>query len=259
MVERNAPGFRSLVRVRAVQGPGELQAMDANLVQGAINAGTAAMYQQLFFRPVPGLGARTPPSTGSSWPVPPPTRAARCTVPRGRTPRGRRWRPTAATPSSDVGGGEPASLLLQPRPLIAGPSSSSSGRRGVVGEGDLLARGVEESQRRARESHRSERLVFDVEHETLAVHLLPRIHLVERAHAAAGSRAPRAGEQRLDAPVGERGLDRRGQGSRFSTRSPFVAKRASAGSSPIPAHRSRHSPSLPTAICTAPSAQRKRP
>ncbi len=61
VVERNAPGFRSLVRARLVQGPGDLQHADANLVEGAINAGTAAMYQQLFFRPVPGLGrADTP-------------------------------------------------------------------------------------------------------------------------------------------------------------------------------------------------------
>jgi phytoene dehydrogenase-like protein len=60
-VERNAPGFRSLVRARLVQGPDDLWAGDSNLVQGAINAGTAAMHQQLFFRPVPGLGrADTP-------------------------------------------------------------------------------------------------------------------------------------------------------------------------------------------------------
>lgn len=61
VVERNAPGFRSLVRARLVQGPGDLQRGDANLVEGAINAGTAAMHQQLFFRPVPGLArADTP-------------------------------------------------------------------------------------------------------------------------------------------------------------------------------------------------------
>lgn len=61
VVERHAPGFRDLVRARFVQGPQDLQAGDANLVEGAINAGTAAMHQQLFFRPVPGLArADTP-------------------------------------------------------------------------------------------------------------------------------------------------------------------------------------------------------
>jgi len=61
VVERNAPGFRSLVLARLIQGPGDLQRDDANLVEGAINAGTAAMHQQLFLRPVPGLGrADTP-------------------------------------------------------------------------------------------------------------------------------------------------------------------------------------------------------
>ena len=61
VVERNAPGFRSVVKARAVQGPLDLQNMDENLAQGAINGGTAAMHQQLFFRPTPGLGrADTP-------------------------------------------------------------------------------------------------------------------------------------------------------------------------------------------------------
>jgi phytoene dehydrogenase-like protein len=61
VVERSAPGFRDLVAARAVQGPLDLQNQDENLVQGAINGGTAAMHQQLFFRPVPGLGrADTP-------------------------------------------------------------------------------------------------------------------------------------------------------------------------------------------------------
>jgi phytoene dehydrogenase-like protein len=60
-VERNAPGFRSLIKARAVQGPLDLQRQDESLVQGAINGGTAAMHQQLIFRPTPGLGrADTP-------------------------------------------------------------------------------------------------------------------------------------------------------------------------------------------------------
>lgn len=60
-VERNAPGFRGLVRARRVQGPDDLQAGNPSLVQGSVNAGTAAIHQQLFLRPVPGLGrADTP-------------------------------------------------------------------------------------------------------------------------------------------------------------------------------------------------------
>ncbi|MQM28749.1 phytoene desaturase family protein [Glycomyces albidus] len=55
-VERHAPGFRNRVIGRAVSGPRELEDLDRNLDEGAINAGTAAIYQQLVFRPVPGLG-----------------------------------------------------------------------------------------------------------------------------------------------------------------------------------------------------------
>lgn len=60
-IERRAPGFRALVRARAVISPAQFEAQDANLVGGAINGGTAALRQQLFLRPVPGLrgGART--------------------------------------------------------------------------------------------------------------------------------------------------------------------------------------------------------
>ncbi|MEV1294551.1 NAD(P)/FAD-dependent oxidoreductase [Pseudonocardia sp. NPDC049635] len=61
VVEDHAPGFRSLIRARAVAGPADLQAQDANLVDGAITGGTCAPHQQLVFRPVPGLGrADTP-------------------------------------------------------------------------------------------------------------------------------------------------------------------------------------------------------
>ena len=39
----------------------ELERRDANLVGGAVAGGTAALHQQLIFRPVPGLGrAGTP-------------------------------------------------------------------------------------------------------------------------------------------------------------------------------------------------------
>ena len=60
-IERRAPGFRALVRGRHVISPVDFQHRDANLVGGAINGGTAALRQQLFLRPVPGLrgGGRT--------------------------------------------------------------------------------------------------------------------------------------------------------------------------------------------------------
>ncbi|MFX4291238.1 phytoene desaturase family protein [Streptomyces bohaiensis] len=63
-VERYAPGFRQRIRARRVLSPPTLQAADANLVGGAINGGTAAMHQQLFFRPVPGTGRPETPVRG---------------------------------------------------------------------------------------------------------------------------------------------------------------------------------------------------
>jgi phytoene dehydrogenase-like protein len=60
-IEQRAPGFRDLVIGRHVLTPPGLQAVDANLVGGAVNGGTAALRQQFVLRPVPGGGtARTP-------------------------------------------------------------------------------------------------------------------------------------------------------------------------------------------------------
>jgi phytoene dehydrogenase-like protein len=60
-LRRHAPGFDDLVVGRYVAGPAELQAKNPSLVQGAINGGTAGAYQQLIWRPTPGLGrADTP-------------------------------------------------------------------------------------------------------------------------------------------------------------------------------------------------------
>ena len=56
VMERHAPGFGARVLGRTVQSPLDLEQHDANLVGGAVNAGTASVHQQLFFRPVPGLG-----------------------------------------------------------------------------------------------------------------------------------------------------------------------------------------------------------
>nr|MBA2444964.1 NAD(P)/FAD-dependent oxidoreductase [Nocardioidaceae bacterium] len=60
-IERFAPDFSSRIVARRVLGPHEFQARDANLHRGAINGGTAALHQELIFRPVPGMGrAETP-------------------------------------------------------------------------------------------------------------------------------------------------------------------------------------------------------
>ena len=56
VVERQAPGFRDRILGRAIRGPAEMQRGNPSLVEGAINAGTAAIHQQLVFRPVPGTG-----------------------------------------------------------------------------------------------------------------------------------------------------------------------------------------------------------
>ncbi|MCW2764258.1 MAG: NAD(P)/FAD-dependent oxidoreductase [Nocardioides sp.] len=60
-IERLAPDFASRVVARRVLGPREMEAMDANLIGGAINGGTSQIHQELIFRPVPGMGrAETP-------------------------------------------------------------------------------------------------------------------------------------------------------------------------------------------------------
>src|SRR5215470_6643681 len=61
VIEGHAPGFRNHILARSVTGPVQFEAGNANLSGGSVNAGTAAIHQQLFFRPVPGLGrADTP-------------------------------------------------------------------------------------------------------------------------------------------------------------------------------------------------------
>lgn len=57
-LEKLAPGFGSRVLERRVLGPRELEAMDANLVGGALGGGTAQLHQQLVLRPVPGMLGR---------------------------------------------------------------------------------------------------------------------------------------------------------------------------------------------------------
>jgi phytoene dehydrogenase-like protein len=61
VVEDHAPGFGRLVVGRNVFSPADLQREDPSLVGGALGGGTAAPSQQLFLRPIPGLGrADTP-------------------------------------------------------------------------------------------------------------------------------------------------------------------------------------------------------
>ncbi|MFC7276912.1 phytoene desaturase family protein [Paractinoplanes rhizophilus] len=60
-IEKAAPGFGELIIGRHVFSPAGLERANPSLDGGAIGGGTAAAYQQLFLRPVPGLGrADTP-------------------------------------------------------------------------------------------------------------------------------------------------------------------------------------------------------
>jgi phytoene dehydrogenase-like protein len=63
-VERLAPGFRGLILARSILGPREFEAMNRNLVGGALNGGTAKFHQQLVFRPFVGLGRPETPVKG---------------------------------------------------------------------------------------------------------------------------------------------------------------------------------------------------
>jgi phytoene dehydrogenase-like protein len=56
LLDAYAPGFADLIIDRDVQTPAMMVGENANLVNGAIGGGTAQLFQQLVFRPVPGLG-----------------------------------------------------------------------------------------------------------------------------------------------------------------------------------------------------------
>lgn len=61
LIERHAPGFRDSILARNTQLPADLQRHNPSLEGGAVNGGTAAVHQELIFRPVPGLArADTP-------------------------------------------------------------------------------------------------------------------------------------------------------------------------------------------------------
>ncbi len=63
-LEALAPGFRSAVLARHVQGPRELEAANPSLVGGDIGGGSSQLHQQLVFRPVPGLARPETPVRG---------------------------------------------------------------------------------------------------------------------------------------------------------------------------------------------------
>ena len=63
-VEQVAPGVGSTVRARQVQSPAGLEHSDMSLSRGALNAGTAALHQQLVLRPTRGLGRPETPVPG---------------------------------------------------------------------------------------------------------------------------------------------------------------------------------------------------
>jgi phytoene dehydrogenase-like protein len=63
-VEQLAPGFTASIIASNIQTPADLEAANANLVGGAINGGSAAIHQQLFFRPIPGTGRPETPIRG---------------------------------------------------------------------------------------------------------------------------------------------------------------------------------------------------
>ncbi|MEU7908247.1 NAD(P)/FAD-dependent oxidoreductase [Actinoplanes sp. NPDC049118] len=61
VLEQYAPGFGTMVVGRNVFSPADLERENPSLVGGALGGGTAAAFQQLFLRPIPGLGrADTP-------------------------------------------------------------------------------------------------------------------------------------------------------------------------------------------------------
>jgi phytoene dehydrogenase-like protein len=60
-IEAKAPGFRDRILARHVLSPSAMQELNPSLANGALNAGTAQIYQQLIFRPIPALGRPTTP------------------------------------------------------------------------------------------------------------------------------------------------------------------------------------------------------
>lgn len=60
-IEEYAPGFRDRVIGRHILSPLDMQRLNPSVVNGALNAGTAQIYQQFIFRPTPGMARPTTP------------------------------------------------------------------------------------------------------------------------------------------------------------------------------------------------------
>lgn len=63
-LEAFAPGFRDCVKARIAHSPVAMDATNDSLHHGALGGGTAALHQQLFFRPTPGLARSETPIGG---------------------------------------------------------------------------------------------------------------------------------------------------------------------------------------------------
>jgi phytoene dehydrogenase-like protein len=63
-IEQYAPGFSERIIARRILTPLDLERRDATLVGGSLNGGTAALDQQLIFRPFAGLGRADTPIPG---------------------------------------------------------------------------------------------------------------------------------------------------------------------------------------------------
>ena len=63
-IEQHAPGFSQRIIARRILTPIELERRNASLIGGSINGGTAALDQQVIFRPIPGLGRANTPIRG---------------------------------------------------------------------------------------------------------------------------------------------------------------------------------------------------
>ena len=60
-IEEYAPGFRDRILARHILSPLDMQRLNPSVVNGALNAGTAQIYQQFIFRPTPGMARPTTP------------------------------------------------------------------------------------------------------------------------------------------------------------------------------------------------------
>jgi phytoene dehydrogenase-like protein len=105
VLEEHAPGFGQLVVGRNVFSPADMQRENPSLVGGALGGGTAAAFQQLFLRPIPGLGRADTPidrlflASASAHPGggvhgAPGANAARAALSRSRTLTGTLYRAT---------------------------------------------------------------------------------------------------------------------------------------------------------------------